>query len=315
MKKINPELLNILICPQCNKKFTLKGQKLECIKGHTFSQKNGVPVFAQLNEYLQTEAHAWEDDWQKGVSKDALEAYKINMKVFDKLGFWDESGKAAKFIPSRNDSVVLDLACGNGVSTANIKGKIVVGLDLSSEQLAKAKIKYPDKSYVVADARKLPFADNTFDLIVGINMLHHVLDPEKVLKECYRALKRNGKLLTVDPNLYNPIGFVGRGLFRLLKLKKYFPSFPQFALGEDEYQFTKSKYYELFKASPFRDFKIIPHRVERILFFGTILIPALVKMPLYENILFGVSRVGNAIVKIRPFDYICYFWKCEARKS
>ena len=79
-------------------------------------------MMADLDDYLENEAHAWEDEWQKGVSKKALKVYKRNMKVFKKLGFWEESADAASEIPSQENFTVLDLGCGNGVSTNNIKG-------------------------------------------------------------------------------------------------------------------------------------------------------------------------------------------------
>lgn len=314
-KKSNQLLIDVLVCPDCKTKLSKQGSKLICTKKHIFNMKDSVPILAELDPYLVNEAHAWEDNWKKGVSKGALKSYEKSMNVFKKLGFWEEAGDAANLIPSKSDYTVLDLACGNGVSTAHIKGKLVIGLDLSETQLAKAKKKYENNYFVVGDARKLPFANDSFDLVVGINMLHHVPDPDVVLKECYRILKPGGKVLTVDPNLYNPIGFTGRGLFKLLKLKKLFPTIPQFALGDDEYQFTKTAYYKLFEDSPFKQFKIIPHRIERIFFFGSVLVPAVTKIPGYFSILYGVSKFGNMLVKIPPFDWICYFWIGEATKG
>lgn len=311
MKK---EFLNILACPICKRNLKKSGSNLVCSKKHTFKVANNVPIMSDLDPYLAVEAQAWEDEWQKGVSSDALKAYKINMRTFRKLKFWEESGEAANFIPSKKDYVVLDLACGNGVSTANMQGKTVVGLDLSATQMIRAKKRFKTTNYVMGDAEKLPFKDNTFDLIVAINMLHHVYHPNKVLKESFRVLKPSGKILTVDPNLYNPIGFTGRGIYRLLGLKKVFPTFPQFALGEDEKQFTKNQYYAMFRKSPFKNYVIKPHRIERILFFATILIPALVNIPGYESLLTFASNMGNKLVQIPPIDRLCYFWKGEATK-
>jgi ubiquinone/menaquinone biosynthesis C-methylase UbiE/uncharacterized protein YbaR (Trm112 family) len=312
--KQQTELFQIMACPICKTDLRKSEKELVCGKKHKFQIKNGLPIMAKLDSYLEVEAHAWEDEWQEGVSKKSLKAYQKNMKVFDKLNFWEESGKAARFIPSKNDFTVLDLGCGNGVSTDSIKGRMVVGIELSEKQLIRAKKRFPNRNFVVGDARKIPFKKETFDLIVAINMLHHVNDPENVLKECFRVLKKGGKLLTVDPNLYNPIGFTGRGLFRLLHLRKFFPSFPQFALGEDEHQFSKLQYYSLLNNSPFKKIKVIPHRIERILFFSTILFPTLSRVPFYENILYGVSKAGNALVKIPPIDQLCYFWIGELEK-
>ena len=308
------KLHKILACPVCNKGLNLERGFLKCKNGHKFLVKGSVPVFIKLNDYLEVEAAAWEEEWKSKISKEAIRAYEVNMSVFKSLGYWEESGKASNLIPSKSSYTVLDLGCGNGVSTSRLKAKLAVGLDLSVKQLVKSRKNHPKTNFVVGDARKLPFKNESFDLVVAINMLHHVGNPQVVLKECYRVLKSGGRLLTVDPNLYNPVGFAGRGLYRMLRLKNIFPTFPQFALGEEEYQFSKKMYHRLFAKSPFKNFIIRPHRLERVFFFSSILIPGLIKFPFYRNILYAVSRVGEFIVKISPFDNICYFWKGEAVK-
>lgn len=306
--------MKLIICPVCGGSVKRIGNKIYCSKMHSFKFEKNVPVMAELNPYLEVEAKAWEDEWKKGVSRSSMRAYRKNMKIFKKLGFWEEAADAAKLIPSEKDYTVLDLGCGNGVSTANIKGKMVVGMDLSKNQMIKAKKKFPRTNYVVGDAMKLPFKSNTFDLVVAINLLHHIGNSQKVLREVFRVLKKGGKVLTVDPNLYNPIGFTGRELFKLLGLKEVFPTIPQFALGEEERQFTKDMYYRLFNSSPFRKFRIEPHRIERLLFFGSVLVPAISSVPFYEEALIFASRAGNALVHIQPLDHLCYFWKGEATK-
>lgn len=312
MNKAFSKLLPILACPICHKNLKFINKCFVCIGNHKFLVKSYVPIFTKLNDYLEIESNAWEEEWKSKISKEALKAYEINMSVFKSLGYWEESGNASNLIPSKKDDTVLDLGCGNGVSTSKLKAKQAVGLDLSTKQLVKSKNKYSNCSFIVGDARKLPFRDSSFDMVVAINMLHHVKNPQVVLKECFRVLKSGGRLLTVDPNLYNPIGFIGRGIYKLLRLKKIFPTFPQFALGEDEYQFSKKNYYHLFTKSPFKNFTIRPHRLERIFFFASILIPSLIMFPFYKNIIYILSRIGENLVKISPLDNICYFWKCEA---
>jgi ubiquinone/menaquinone biosynthesis C-methylase UbiE/uncharacterized protein YbaR (Trm112 family) len=311
---MDKDLVGILACPQCKKEIVKLKDFLSCPNKHKFRANQGVPVMTNLDDYQVQEAKMWEDGWRRGVSGNALSAYEYNMKIFKKLGFWDESGEAARYIPSKKDHIVLDLGCGNGVSAANIKGKFVVGLELSEAQMVRAKKRYTEVNYVAADAQFLPFKDGTFDLVVAINILHHVYKPKKVLKEIHRVLKEGGRLLTVDPNLYNPIGFIGRGMYKLLSLKKVFPKFPQLALSEDEKQYSKKEYYEMFNKSPFTKYIIKPHRIERLLFFSTILFPPLIKIPGYDKLLMFVSKVGNDIVQVRPFDQICYFWKGSAVK-
>ena len=305
----------LIACSICRSGVIRVKSYLVCRKGHKFKVERNVPVMARLDASLKEEALAWEDEWKRSVSKEALVAYRKNMSIFKKLGFWEETGEAAKFIPSEKDWIVLDLGCGNGVSTANIRGETVVGVDLSPKQLIRAKRKFPDRVFVVGDATALPFKSNSFDLIVAINLIHHLSDKtSEGLKECHRVLKKGGKILTVDPNLINPFGFTAREIFKFLNLKRVSPPFPQFALQADEYQFTKASYYEMFKKSPFKNFKIYPHRIERITFFASILIPWLAKLPFFETLVRFSSALGGFIVKLPFLDRLCYFWKGEAIK-
>ena len=55
----------------------------------------------------------------------------------------------------------------------------------------------------------LPFGDNTLEFINSDNSLEHVKNPYFVLEECYRTLKRGGKMRLVVPNCqYFPLLFV-----------------------------------------------------------------------------------------------------------
>lgn len=306
--------LTLLECPTCHKSLKRDKNGLVCTRGHKFEYTKAVAKFANLNSYLEHEAQAWESSWRDTVPKKSMKVYEKNMKIFKKLGFWEESAEAASSLPTTKNDLVLDLGCGNGYSTANIKAKLAVGVDLSHHELAAAKKKYPKCEFVVADARQLPFATGTFDKVVAINMLHHVLDPEKVLNECNRVLKPGGTFISVDPNLTNPFGYTTRGLFRLLQLKRIFPRFPQFALGEDEYQFTFKRYNKLFQSSKFSNYKIRPHRFERVLFLASIVFPFIADLPFYSRLAVFSSVAGNKLVSLGPLKYLCYFWICEAHK-
>jgi len=91
---------------------------------------------------------------------------------------------------------ILDVGCGGGFLSNELarQGYKVTGVDLSLESLKVAEAHDETKSvkYEVADAYKLPFADESFDALTAMDFLEHVEDPEKVIKEFSRVLKPNG---------------------------------------------------------------------------------------------------------------------------
>src|SRR5438128_11400676 len=70
-------------------------------------------------------------------------------------------------LPGREIHSVLDLGCGTGRHTKVLFERWwTVGLDLSMAFLKVARKESPDAPYVRADMRELPFADESFDLVV-----------------------------------------------------------------------------------------------------------------------------------------------------
>ncbi len=113
------------------------------------------------------------------------------------------------------DKVVLDIGCGAAGKTiyyASMGVERIVGVEIlgkyrdEAEQLAR-KYGMEDKfEFVCADASKTPFEDETFDTIIMNDAMEHVDEPEKVLEECYRILKKNGRLYLNFPPYNHPYG-------------------------------------------------------------------------------------------------------------
>ncbi len=107
---------------------------------------------------------------------------------------------------------ILDFGCGTGWVSKELasNGYNVTGIDTSSSLIRSAVQTDSVKSqFLVGDCMNLPFQDNSFDLVIGIAILHH-LDLEQGLQECYRILTPKGTLLLMEPNKYNPIAAVAR---------------------------------------------------------------------------------------------------------
>jgi len=104
---------------------------------------------------------------------------------------------------------VLDLCCGTGdwtIALAQAVGSTgaVVGLDFSSEMLAIAKTKlaaaniFSQVTLLQGDAMKLPFADNSFDVVTIGFGLRNVPDAAQVLREMQRVVVPGGMIACLE---------------------------------------------------------------------------------------------------------------------
>ena len=100
------------------------------------------------------------------------------------------------------DKEVLELATGPGVIARQVadEAKKMIATDYSEKMLAMARRGIVPENLVFekADASSLQYADNSFDVIIIANALHVIPEPEKVLSEIKRVLRKDG--LLIAPN-------------------------------------------------------------------------------------------------------------------
>jgi ubiquinone/menaquinone biosynthesis C-methylase UbiE len=107
-----------------------------------------------------------------------------------------------------NGEAVLDIGCGAGVDTliaAMMTGPTgtAVGIDLTAEMLERAEtnLKLTDLKNVTfkkSSGEKLPFEDNSFDVVVSNGAINLIPDKTATLKEALRVLKPGGRLMIAD---------------------------------------------------------------------------------------------------------------------
>ncbi|WP_457751676.1 class I SAM-dependent methyltransferase [Thermococcus sp.] len=109
--------------------------------------------------------------------------------------------EARKRLISQARGRVLELGVGTGLNLPLYRNvEEVIGVDLSGGMLKKARKKkatVPVK-LIRADARRLPFPDESFDTAVSTFFLCVVLDKGKVIEEIKRVLRPNGVLLAME---------------------------------------------------------------------------------------------------------------------
>lgn len=95
------------------------------------------------------------------------------------------------------DDSVLDAGCGSGLFTAmaSKSGAKLIGIDAAPGLLELARRRKPDVNFLEEDLEALPFADNTFDVVVGFNSFQYAGSFENALIEAKRVLKPGGRLV------------------------------------------------------------------------------------------------------------------------
>src|SRR5262245_26792016 len=99
---------------------------------------------------------------------------------------------------------VLDVGCGAGQLGALLKerGHDVTGIELVPEAAAEARQRLD--AVVTADVEAgLPFAPASFDAIVFADLLEHLIDPWRVLREAAGLLTADGVVVASVPNVQN----------------------------------------------------------------------------------------------------------------
>ena len=120
---------------------------------------------------------------------------------------WQRRIEMFKIFIGNENKKVLEVGCGTGLFTKEIaetKNKIIA-IDISPELLdiARKKIQKNNLTFLLSNACKTEFSENTFDFIIGSSVLHH-LNVDSALKEFYRILKPRGKIMFTEPNMLNP---------------------------------------------------------------------------------------------------------------
>ena len=151
--------------------------------------------------------------------KDQTSYHMVRAWIWRALGEFRRNGELTEYYdPAGKD--VLDFGCGPGYLTKYLidRGAVsVTGIDVSEGEIEQARERaredgLQDRSnFLVADAHATGFADDSFDLIVGDSILHH-LDLHVALVELRRILRPGGRAVFLEPMWHNPLLRLGRAL-------------------------------------------------------------------------------------------------------
>ena len=117
-------------------------------------------------------------------------------------------GNPTAFSNIKEGDTVLDLGSGAGFDCFLASKKVgktgkVIGLDMTEEMIAKARILakehgYSNVEFRLSDIEKMPLDDNSVDVIISNCVINLAPNKLKVFKESYRVLRRGGKMYVSD---------------------------------------------------------------------------------------------------------------------
>jgi arsenite methyltransferase len=115
---------------------------------------------------------------------------------------------------------VLDLGSGAGTDSliaAQMVGERgnVTGIDLTPSMLTKARASaaamgLSNVEFVEAEAERLPFADESFDVVISNGVIDLIPDKDAVFAELHRVLVPGGRIQIADVTIQNPVSAEGR---------------------------------------------------------------------------------------------------------
>jgi ubiquinone/menaquinone biosynthesis C-methylase UbiE len=106
-----------------------------------------------------------------------------------------------KMIPLRENSNILDVACGNGSLLAALNRRTLIngfGIDIADRMIKNAVARNPDMKFHVAGCESIPFKNETMDIVTVCAAYHHFPDVAAFAAEARRVLKPNGMLYIAE---------------------------------------------------------------------------------------------------------------------
>lgn len=251
-----------------------------------------------LREYFSDKKdHPLYDFWIKdhllkvGIPTRELHSYLHNIMQYIKKQY-DIAGNK-----------ILDLGCGMGEFSVflALQGYDVVGVDMDEKQLKIARTLSEENGnvaeFIRADATKLPFRDEEFDLVICFDVFEHIEDLLPVLRELYRVTKKNSAIFVRFPNKLRLIDDHTRlPLLPLLPKKMWGLYLSIFGKNRKYYQEGLGVYYRTFQ-------QVL--KIAMISGFFVEVIPLDLAYPyLPENIKKIINKFPKLIPSIEPHFHI-----------
>lgn len=211
------------------------------------------------------------------------------------------------------DFNVLDIGCGRGYIDFKLKGSVskdynlqVIGIDSYKPAIdfANTRKKYlhrDDCDFELMDASNLRFENDSFDIVMCLELLEHIKEPQIVIKEMYRVLKKGGFAIISTPNMRK--GALSN-FFRVM-LKALF-NYKKYKTSESSYVFKQEQFHQHVSVKNHKewtkDFKRNGFSLQKKIGAGGMLYNY--KFWEAHRILFGLMVILDTLLENLPFSYL-----------
>ncbi|HJH54464.1 MAG TPA: class I SAM-dependent methyltransferase, partial [Brachyspira hyodysenteriae] len=168
--------------------------------------------------------------FMKDYEKLSKEHFNKQASIYDEKDtiYYSKYGKiscnyVSEYLKNIDYNKLLDIGSGTGYLINKLKKYKATaefyGLDLSEEMINISKSKnIKDAEFILGSANKLPFNDNTFDIVTCIQSFHHYPYPDEAMKEVYRVLKKGGIYILSDTGVGGIAAWIDNNiLFKIMK--------------------------------------------------------------------------------------------------
>ena len=102
----------------------------------------------------------------------------------------------------QQNSTLLEVGFGSGYGAGFLSEKCtnITATEISEDPVIYARALYDKVNFCVASGTSLPFDENSFDYIISFQVIEHIPDSIKFLREIFRVLKPGGEVCLTTPN-------------------------------------------------------------------------------------------------------------------
>lgn len=173
---------------------------------------------------------------QKAQNLDEYHITYNHPSLYKRFFFKTRLKNVLSLLNARKNEVILDIGCGSGVYTKELikKGSKVTAIDIAETYLSQTKKlvgRTKRLQLVAADATKLPFKRNTFDKVLFTEVIEHIPQYEKSLREIHRVIKPNGTVTISTPSRFSPLN-IAYEIKRKINRYSYNEHIHEFTPGE-----------------------------------------------------------------------------------